>query len=457
MPEDKEIIDVHCHFFTAVYAVMELAAVTWNNLRGNYPHHKAAIAERKRRRKVIPPLEGISELAGWIARLTSTVLSDCEGNYLTTQKKFMKSSLGVGHSLLVVPLMMDIYYVWDNNKDEEIAKGKRRRAKHPVEPFAVPRGQKKDFEEHFETIKMLIEAEIQKLPVTAKRRSLSNQEVENVFEAARKGLLEPPASKRRDDKYAGIEMSPGYKKHMHDLEELSAKYPGKIFPFLAVDPRRIGIMDLIEMKINQGKGVFKGIKIYPSLGYLPTHPNLKPVFAYCVKYGIPVTVHCSQSGMQNYRGENYVVDWTGNNHWEDFQSVDKNKSRYFADPRNWLPVLEEFPKLRLNFAHFGGNDQFDQPTGPGSQVWLESIVEMMQNPKYTIYADISYYAKEEYAGQVLDILKKHEILNSHLMFGTDFIMIMQDKELGGLERYFSNFAGLNNNLLRENARTFLGL
>ena len=171
--------------------------------------------------------------------------------------------------------------------------------------------------------------------------------------------------------------------------------PNRVFPFLAVDPRRIGIMKLIEMKVNKGKGVFKGIKMYPPLGYLPTHPNLQPIFEYCSQYDVPITLHCSEGGLQNFRSANYVKSWEGNNHLEDFQASDGNKSRYYTAPEKWLPVLSKWPDLRLNFAHFGGGDKLDS----GDTGWLEAIINMIRKHP-NVYADISYYAKPGLARKI---------------------------------------------------------
>lgn len=44
-----------------------------------------------------------------------------------------------------------------------------------------------------------------------------------------------------------------------------------ILAFEAVDPRRPGIFELVREKVGPGK-TFAGVKLYPSLGYLPTHP-----------------------------------------------------------------------------------------------------------------------------------------------------------------------------------------
>lgn len=451
MMPTQQIIDIHCHLFNAKYAVTELAAATWNNLWGNYPHQKGA-AKKRTARGIIEMLEGVKDFAAWIARLMEVVLSDCEGNYLTAQQNFAQSKLGKNASLIVTPLMMDIYFALSNNKDEEATSRRGRRAAQTVEAFTIPEDHKKAFDAHFENIKNLISAEIQKTSKT-RRRSASDSTLNAIFDDAKKELLAAPKKTRRGaDPYEGIELSPGYKKHMHDLEELSKKYPGRVFPFLAVDPRRIGIMKLIERKVNQGKGVFKGIKIYPPLGYLPTHPNLDPVFDYCTKYDIPITLHCSPGGMNNFRSENYVISWTGNNHLEDFKSLKGNKSIFYTAPEKWLPVVTRWPNLRINFAHFGGGEQLEL----NETKWMNDIIKMIGEHPH-VYTDVSYHAKEKLPEKILEVIDKNECLKNKLMFGTDYIMIMMGNKLGGLGKYFDRFTVFQNNLLYDNAKTFLKL
>lgn len=447
---DRKVIDVHCHLFNAQYAIMELTAATWNNLWGDYPHQKGAIKER-RARGIVKTLEGVKDFAAWIARLVEAALSDCDGNYATARNNFSRCALGQGGSLVLSPLMMDIYFALDNNTDEEEARRSGRRSVPVIESFGIPEDKKKDFDFHFDEIKNLIVAEIQAVPKTGRRSS--DQALDAIFQDAKKEMLAPARTTRRGrDPYEGIEISPGYKKHMHDLEELCKKYPGKVFPFLAVDPRRIGIMKLIEMKVDGGKGAFRGIKLYPPLGYLPTHPNLAEVFEYCAAHDIPITLHCSPGGIKNFRGENYVRSWEGNDHLENFQSTSGNKSRFYTAPQKWAPVLEKWKTLRINFAHLGGGEQLDA----GDTAWMRDIVAMIkQYPN--MYTDMSYHTKQGLAQKLTDLVSQHEILNSRLMFGTDFIMIMLDKDLGGLDKYFDLFTGFNNNLLYENAKSFLKL
>ncbi|MEE9911847.1 MAG: amidohydrolase family protein [Deltaproteobacteria bacterium] len=448
---EKQIIDVHCHLFNAQYAVMELAAATWNHLRGNYPHQEGEAPQRAAR-GMIETLDGVQEFAAWIARLMDVALSGCEGNFDTARNCFAQSTLGKNASLAAAPLMMDIYFALDDNQNEEENGRRLRKAAPTAHAFAIPDDQKKNFDAHFEKIRKLIAEKIPERPKKGKRLSYKRALDAAFAEAREELLLAPHRTGRGGDPYAGIELSPGYKKHMHDLEALAKKYPGQVFPFLAVDPRRIGILELVKMKVNQGKGIFKGIKIYPPLGYLPTHPNLEPIFDYCSRYDIPIILHCSPGGMQNFRSRNYVSSWTGNSHWEDFQSVDRNKSRFYTAPEKWLPVLDRWPDLRINFAHFGGGERLDK----GDRAWMNDIIKLIRKHPH-VYTDFSYHARPKLPEKIMEVVSENECLNKKLMFGTDYIMILMDRKLGGLSKYFDLYQPFKSNLLCNNARDFLKL
>ena len=450
MPSEQ-IIDVHCHLFNAKYAVMELTAATWNALRGRYPHRQDTSRQRGIR-EIAGALEGVKEFAEWIARLIQVAASGCEGNYQTSQQNFGASRMGQNASLVVAPLMMDIYFALSDNADEATALTKTRGALPPVEPFAVSEEERKDFDAHFESIKNLILAEAKKTP-QLQRRSISPSDVDTIFNEARKDLLAGPKKIQRGvDPYTGIELSLGFRQHMDDLEALAKKYPGKIFPFLAVDPRRIGIAELVRIKVKEGKGIFRGVKIYPPLGYLPTHPNLVPVFDYCEKFDIPVTLHCSPGGINNFRRNNYASSWAGESDWHNFQIITGNKSPFYTAPEKWLPVVERWKNLRINFAHLGGGDELNK----NKKEWMNQIIGMIRTHD-NVYTDISYHAREKLPGKVLQVIRENPCLTDKLMFGTDYIMIMLDSKLGGLSRYFDHFSGFPGQVLHENAKRFLKL
>lgn len=447
---DEDIIDVHCHLFNAKYAIREFTAATWNYIWGDYPHQKASIKRRGEKRNTISGLEGVKEFAVWIAKLIKAALSDCDDNYAAAVSEFAKSSYGKDHSLVMVPLMMDIYFALDDNEVEEKEFLSKRRTAAIIEPFVIPDDQRDRFGAHLNEIKSMVTEEMEKLPSMSKRRSISDQEIESIFEDVSAELMETRKTARRDSEYDEIELSPGYWKHMQELESLCEKHSDKIFPFLAIDPRKKGIMELIKIKVKEGNGIFKGIKLYPPLGYLPTHPNLEPVFEYCIEHDIPITVHCSKGGIPNFRSENYVSSWHEDNHWEKFDRL-IDRSIYYANPEKWLPVLERWPALRINFAHFG-NLADDE-----NSMWTDTIIEMMK--KYpNVYTDISYFTDEKIIPKIKDRVKANDILRTRLMFGTDYVMIMLDGGLKGLENYFNNFyKQLDDNTMNGNARRFLKL
>lgn len=85
---------------------------------------------------------------------------------------------------------------------------------------------------------------------------------------------------------------------------------------------------------------------------------------------------------------------------------------------------------------------------------MEAILKMIRKHP-NVYADISYHAKPGLARKIYDIIAQIDILNTRLMFGTDDIMIMRDKNLGGLHKYFDHFTELNHTVLCDNERDFL--
>lgn len=450
---DQQIIDVHCHLFNGGYALAELTAASWNLLKGTYPRSTSGSVSRSRS---FATLAGIADFAAYVARLLDVTLSDCEGNYQNQLESLAHSAMANRGSFLTVPLMMDIYYTLDDNRPIDERSLKELKPGEPVNAFRLAPEEEVVFEQHLENVRNLVANELTKL---SKKRAPSRlgsgdptKSLDQEIKKVRQLFLEP--KKRTKRGYEGIELSPGYRDHLQELEELTKKYPGQVFPFLAVDPRRRGIQELMEHKIDQGHGLFKGVKLYPPQGYLPTHPKLEAVYAYCAQYDIPITVHCSLGGFGNLRQKNWIESWQTAPHWETFTKAQKTKSQYYADPENWVPVLERWNNLRINFGHFGGSKA--KEAGTVNQTWLDTILRLMKNYP-NVYADLSYIADPERTAETMEIIAQNEILKQRVMFGTDFIMMALDRKLGGLTQYFTNYADLSDELLFKNARRFLKL
>lgn len=450
---DKQIIDVHCHLFNGSYALAELTAASWNLLKGTYPR---PCREELVRPRFFGQAQGVTAYAAYVARLLDAVLSDPAGNWATQTSSLERSRLN-GRELISVPLMMDIYYALDDNHRAGPDAQAREETARTVQPFTIDSSEEAAFSAHLTKVRSLVAKQLDRLaggsPRALEARGSAAARLDEAMAELRGRLLDSREIAPRGG-YPGIEMSPGYLDHITELEELARANPGRVLPFLALDPRRRGIHLLMELKLDKGRGLFKGVKLYTPQGYLPTHPELIPVYDYCARYDIPIIVHCSLGGFENFRSQNWVESWTAPPRWESFTKVRRSHSGFYADPEQWMPVLERWPTLRLDFGHFGGS--LAGKPGTVNRAWLDTIHRLMrQYPN--VYADLSYVSDPSRQAQTLEIIRQSDILPQRVMFGTDFIMVAMDRELGGLSQYFSNYSDLEEELLVGNARRFLKL
>ena len=213
-------------------------------------------------------------------------------------------------------------------------------------------------------------------------------------------------------------------KDIHDqheeLYQLSQDplYGIQIIPFAAVDPRRDNVLGMLKNLVE--KNGFKGIKIYPPLGYHPNHHNLHPVYEYAQEKGIPVMTHCSRGGVKN-------------------KKISANEATAFADPENYIAIMDKYPSLRIFMGHCGGdedwqhylNQPWDEDSSPDSKSWLSKILDIMRSGNYpNFFADISYTIfKFEEHSKILKVLLQDEKIKTQILFGSDFYMVEQEKFL----------------------------
>ena len=174
-------------------------------------------------------------------------------------------------------------------------------------------------------------------------------------------------------------------------------------------------------KLKDEEKVFFGIKLYPPLGFNPWPQDsieLKKVrylYSFCEKNRIPIITHCDDQG---FKGINPLDAWK------------------YTDPSSWKTVLENYPKLIIDFAHVGrqyainsGSNIIDNvqarikklPSGE----WFYTLMDMI-NDYDNVYSDISFTGcYKEFYIQMLNYLEsldinRREKLESRLMFGSDF-------------------------------------
>lgn len=211
-----------------------------------------------------------------------------------------------------------------------------------------------------------------------------------------------------------------YEDQLNELALVRDAYPQAVIPFFAADPRRENLMDLFHEYV--GKRGFRGIKLYPNLGYFPNDAKLMELYRLCEVQKIPVLAHCSPGGIRR-------------------KGLSHEQAKNFANPANYEDVLKTFPNLHFCLAHFGGVEEWErQITGQSrsegaEETWLATILKMMTDGSYpNLFADVSYtvfcQSPSDRAFNYFDYLKvllADKKVADHVLFGTDFYMVEQEK------------------------------
>ncbi|MFC0426162.1 amidohydrolase family protein [Chryseobacterium scophthalmum] len=246
------------------------------------------------------------------------------------------------------------------------------------------------------------------------------------------------------------------KKSLYDqiieLKALRDKHP--VLPFFVCDPRRAdlesdkeNLYSLFNLAFSKDSPFF-GVKIYPALGYDPSDYRLWPIYEVCEKYKIPVLSHCG--------GESITTDITNDLViYEGDKKVSHSKKNRtevgysLNDPKRWTLVLEKFPKLKLNLAHFGGYETWSKPSKVthNGQARKETIFDFME--KYeNVFADFSYNLIEtDLSKSLREVLTAEKKIRERTLFGTDYWVVSKEGDLLKEQREFltimdDNFSAL---------------
>jgi C1A family cysteine protease/predicted TIM-barrel fold metal-dependent hydrolase len=439
-------IDAHCHLFSAKYVVEEAAAMGWAYVTGNYPHAEA-VTKAARAAESLFSWSRLEDIVKWFFDLGAAV-STYETNYQNLVEAYRKGlNLPAAEGLIVLPLMMDIFYMFGppaGRPAQAVKTGRlvrRRKGLRGAEDREASEAAFKRFQERVITLAAKGAAAPKatgriaggRIPLKAERApAVSAAEIDRIFREARSKGTAKAVMKGLT---AGREISRGFKNQIDALIELQASHAGSVFPFFAVDPRRHGAVDMAIRGIpewNGGKplvtprGPFFGIKLYTRLGYLPENvPD--ELYGYCAANQLPITVHTSDGGFPP------GSDW---------------EYAGYAAPQHWQAVLDKHPSLRLDFAHFGS----------GNSEWVRQILDLMTRYP-NVYADLACYTDAEERSEARRIWNRGGIIRDRLLFGTDFVVSSLTQVLS-LEGYFAAFRDLFGptdleTLMTVNTRKFL--
>lgn len=228
----------------------------------------------------------------------------------------------------------------------------------------------------------------------------------------------------------------------HQLENTSKmvlSYPGRIFPFVAVNTRRPDHLNIMKNSLT-GRG-FVGVKLYPSLGYEIYSDEMKKVFKYCQKHNIPILMHCTDGGFYY-----------------------KDEFRSNSSPALWDPILADYPELKICFGHFGGDKNLTVTSIP-SVSWTGKILQLMEHYP-NVYADIAYHTGAMKGGteqsnyfKNIKYLMNHDVYGSRVLFGTDYFLVRKQLKEKNHWKFFKD--NLNDNVFykmaEENPVEYLGI
>lgn len=107
-----------------------------------------------------------------------------------------------------------------------------------------------------------------------------------------------------------------------------------------------------------------------------------------------------------------------------------------AHPKHWLGVLRNFPRLKINLAHFGDFDaHFDEDRSREEEQWEWSFGRLRRDEGAGLYADLSYASRSmplDVEPRLLRYLCRFKDAfpggADHLMFGTDWLMIHHENQ-----------------------------
>ncbi len=198
---------------------------------------------------------------------------------------------------------------------------------------------------------------------------------------------------------------------LEETADAAAGYPGRIFPFVAVNPNRPNHYALMQRAFTELGYV--GVKLYPSLGYAIDSAAMHRVYKYCQAHAVPLLMHCSPNGF--YYAAQYIEN---------------------SSPDHWKTILDQYDDLNICFGHFGGGGALAARGLPDPDSWTGKIIRLMEDHP-GVYADISYHdapmigglAERHYFNNLKALLQT-ETVKERILFGTDYFMIrarLQDK------------------------------
>lgn len=384
-PDAATRYDAHCHIFSLEYLLLEAASIAYHMLRGDYPRSETSHVETDKSSNG-GGLSDVRALLEWIRETwkastgnEATNLDMVRGEVLSRWKT---------QDATVVPLMMDIFFLFA----PVLGAGETARS-----TFRIA-GADDSAPDH----RRIVAGVLDLLDGTGFGPDL---------QAAVRGALDArwADETKNDIDSRGYFESAGFVEHRDRLVELKGSRGSQLFPFFAVDPRRQGVVDAVLAGGIVGPGgPFHGVKLYPRLGYHPACADLMRLYEWCDRYRIPIVTHCGPTG---------------------FPPAPLECHPELGDPANFAPVLEKYPTLAIDFAHFGSSDAD----------WARRILGYLTPDHPNVYSDLACFTEEQRIVDFKADFWQYPEVRARTMFGTDFDVFYFTEPETTLAGYYAMF------------------
>lgn len=431
--------DVHNHLFNKNFLAKELLYRLMKELK------KFLHLQQDDDRGIGDSVRGLKNVIQAFKRVTYAIKVFSKKDSIAIFEEMNKTYKG---DFILTPLTFDLTYCFAPSADRALG--------DPVEPTV-----KQVFEREMNSMFDMIEEKARPLSRDFNSNASSqDEELWNEYLEEKKTFLESAASleeshKQNSDRQIqerGItdilpDSFDGFEEQIRQIIELRnhPAYKDMVYPFLAVDPRRPGIVKYAMENVGKGK-LFIGVKLYCPNGYSPTDPLLYGpegekggIYAFCEENGIPVTAHNSDSGFATFSKSVKIsgdIHFQGQLHKLNNELLTFNTSIFekhaiqeraltLNHPLIWRKVVEKYPNLILNLAHFGGGDQLNAALDdPSNEVlWSNRIISLLKDPRYKVYTDISCFSDFEVIKKFIQSPVYQEI-KFKTLYGSDYILLL---------------------------------
>ena len=262
-----------------------------------------------------------------------------------------------------------------------------------------------------------------------------------------------------------------FKEQLIGLSNIKDIYPDRAIPFTFLNPNNPNLLQDLKFSIEELG--FHGAKIYPKLGYFPNDERLIPCYEYLEDKNIPIISHGSKGGIFSWNPpsleqvKNYYQGKIPSS-FKWWWKSDITKCKYCNDPRNFIPVLDKFPSLKICLAHLGGDfNSFlkgkSKIKGKVSDNWTAILLNLMDTYE-NLYTDTAFTFGGDLMGQ--ELIKTsifHTKKQDRLLLGSDWYMncigngMLNDRNYvkESLSKYFKKY---QIELMTEiNPKKFLGV